>query len=85
MAVLLRETPLCNGVGIPSPLGDWEDVKKTPMFQVVAQATGIPAGELTLEATMNNATASEAFGMYVYQWAKKAKSPARKSAVKDKK
>jgi len=55
------------------------------MFQVVAQATGIPAGELTLEATMNNATASEAFGMYVYQWAKKAKSPARKSAVKDKK
>jgi hypothetical protein len=24
---LLRETPRCNGVGIPSPLGDWEDVK----------------------------------------------------------
>lgn len=55
---------------------------KTPMFQVVAQATGIPAGELTLEATMKNATASEAFGLYVYQWAKKAKSPARKSATK---
>ncbi len=28
MAVLLRETPLCNGVGIPSPLGDWEDVNR---------------------------------------------------------
>ena len=26
MAVLLRETPRGNGVGIPSPLGNWEDV-----------------------------------------------------------
>ena len=35
MAVLLREAPLCNGVGIPSPLGDWEDVNFVVMDIVV--------------------------------------------------
>ena len=41
MAVLLRETPLCNGVGIPSPLGDWEDVNEAYRIALLEELDAI--------------------------------------------